>query len=42
MVSKISTLCQAVDKFKRNSFPFGKDFKSPTKFELKIQEVIHI
>jgi hypothetical protein len=42
MVSKISTLCQAVDKFKRNNFPFGKDNKSPAEFELKIQEIIHI
>jgi hypothetical protein len=26
------------DKFKRNKFPLGKEFKFPTKFELKIQE----
>jgi hypothetical protein len=39
---QISKLFQAVDKFKRNNFPFGKDFKSSTKFELKIQEVMRI
>jgi hypothetical protein len=32
-VSQISKLCQALDKFKRNKFPFGKDFKSPTGFD---------
>jgi hypothetical protein len=42
MVSQISKVWQEVDKFKRNNFPFGKDFKSPTEFELKIQEIIHI
>jgi hypothetical protein len=41
-VLQISKHWQAVDKFKRNNFPFGKDFKSPTEFELKIQEVICI
>jgi hypothetical protein len=41
-VSQISKPCQAIEKFKRNNFPFGKDFKFPLEFELKIQEVIHI
>jgi hypothetical protein len=26
------------DKFKRRNFNFGKEFKFPTEFELKIQE----
>jgi hypothetical protein len=32
-VSQISKPCQAVDKFKRNNFPFGKDFKFLAAFE---------
>jgi hypothetical protein len=27
-----------VEYFTRNNSPFGKEFKFPTKFELKIQE----
>jgi hypothetical protein len=34
---KISKPGQVVDKLKRNNFPFGKKFKFPTPFELKIQ-----
>jgi hypothetical protein len=34
-VLKNSKLCEVVDKFKRNNFTFGKDFKFLTKFELK-------
>jgi hypothetical protein len=33
---KISNLYMVADKFKRNNFPFGKKFKFPTEFELKI------
>jgi hypothetical protein len=38
LLSKFSKHCQDVDKFKRNNFAFGKKFKFPTKFVLKIQE----
>jgi hypothetical protein len=33
-----SKLLQVVDNFKRDNFTFGKKFKFPTKFELKIWE----
>jgi hypothetical protein len=33
---KFSKLYQIVYKFKMNNFPFGKEFKFPTQFELKI------
>jgi hypothetical protein len=36
--AKFSQLYQGVVIFKRNNFPFGKKFKFPTDFELKIQE----
>jgi hypothetical protein len=35
---KNSKLGKVKDKFKRNNFPFGKKFKFPTEFELKIQK----
>jgi hypothetical protein len=37
-VPKPCKLCQGVDKFRRNNHSFGKDFKFPTEFELKIEE----
>jgi hypothetical protein len=42
IAANISNLRQAVDKFKRNNFPFGKNFKFSTEFKLKIQEAIPI
>jgi hypothetical protein len=33
---KISKLCMLEDKFKRDNFPFGKEFNVQTEFELKI------
>jgi hypothetical protein len=38
IVTRFSKLCQGVDKFKRNNFPFGKNFKFQMDFGLKIQE----
>jgi hypothetical protein len=35
---KFSQLYQGVETFKRNNFPFGKKFRFPTDFELKIHE----
>jgi hypothetical protein len=34
---KIGKLCMVVDKWKRNNFPFGNEFKFPAEFEIKIQ-----
>jgi hypothetical protein len=35
---KISKLCMVVEYITRNNSPFGKMFKFPTEFVLKIQE----
>jgi hypothetical protein len=35
---QIAKLCMVVDKWKRNNFPFGTNFKIKTDFELQIQE----
>jgi hypothetical protein len=40
--AKICKLCQRVDKFKRNNYPFGKDSNFQMHCELKIQEVNYI
>jgi hypothetical protein len=39
---KITNFGHVVDKFKRNNFTFGKEFKFPTKFQLKIQELNYV
>jgi hypothetical protein len=39
---KKSNFCQAVDKIKKNNFPFGKKLKFQMYFELKIQEANQI
>jgi hypothetical protein len=35
----LSKNCKVPDKFKSNNFRFGKKFRSPTEFEIQIQEV---